>query len=157
MSGPAVLILRVLLALPLYAFLALALWMLTQDIQRTGLGVAGRIIPLIRLEIHTRKRRALYHDSSQADVTLVRDPWCDVPITDKSVSARHARLCFHDGQWWLEDLKSTTGTRLNHQRLSRPTVLTTGHEIKCGQARVVVSVTSGAVPSAILGPNHTHG
>jgi pSer/pThr/pTyr-binding forkhead associated (FHA) protein len=149
MIGPVVLILRVMLALALYAFLALALWMLSQDIKLTGLGVAGRAVPSIRLKIHTKKRRALYQDFSQAEVTLGRDPWSDVPLTDKSVSARHARLSFQQGHWWLEDLKSTTGTRLNHQRLSRSTVLTVGDEITCGQVRVVVSSTSRAVQSAM--------
>jgi pSer/pThr/pTyr-binding forkhead associated (FHA) protein len=150
MTGAAVLILRVLLALALYAFLALALWMLWQDIKRTGLAISGRIGPSIRLQIHTG-RRALYQNFAQVEVTLGRDPECDLPLADRSLSARHARLKFRRGQWWLEDLKSANGTRLNHHRLSRPTVLAVGDEIKCGRARVVVTSASQAAQSKVAG------
>lgn len=157
MSGPAVLILRALLALALYAFLALALWMLWQDIQRTGLGVSGSTVPSLRLEIHTRRRRAVYQDFAQAEVILGRDPACDVPLADRSVSERHACLRFRGGHWWLEDLRSAKGTRLNHHRLSRPTALAVGDEIECGQTRVLVNSAWPAVQTKIPGADQHHG
>lgn len=144
MTGPVVLALRVLLALALYAFLGLALWMLAQDLRQTGREIAQRAVPSLRLRLRTRNQRSVYQEFSQAEVMLGRDPWCDVLIADKSVSARHARLSFHDGQWWVEDLASTNGTRLNHERLSRPTVVTAGDEITCGRAHVIVSLASRA-------------
>jgi pSer/pThr/pTyr-binding forkhead associated (FHA) protein len=65
---------------------------------------------------------------------------CDIPLPDETVSARHARLTYHHGQWWLEDLGSTNGTHLNDELLSVPTVLTSGDEIRCGNSRLVVDL-----------------
>ena len=36
-----------------------------------------------------------------------------LPISDPSVSRRHAELTPDDGRWWLRDLESTNGTFLN--------------------------------------------
>jgi pSer/pThr/pTyr-binding forkhead associated (FHA) protein len=70
-----------------------------------------------------------------------------VPLDDKAVSALHARLSFHHGQWWAHDLGSRNGTRLNGQRLDAPTVLTTGDEIRCGAARMLVTLPAKASDS----------
>lgn len=144
MSGPIVLALRILLTLSLYAFLGWTLWIIWQDIRQTGLGVAARKIPAIRLEVRTRKRAAASRAFSQPEVTLGRDPSCDLQLDDDTVSARHARLSYHHGQWWVEDLNSTNGTRLNKEKLSIAAVLTAGDEIKCGKVRVSVNRNGGA-------------
>jgi len=142
MSGPIVLVLRVLLALALYAFLGAALWLMWQELRRTSARVGSSRVPAIRLEIRAKKRLPVVRAFSQPEIVLGRDPLSDVQIADQAVSARHALLSFHHGQWWLDDLGSTNGTRLNRDRLTGPTVLTSGDEIKCGQAHVVVSLSS---------------
>ena len=146
MSGPIVLALRVLLALALYLFLGLALWMLWQDLRRTVLKAADRKVPLIRLEIQTDHQTPRVSAFSQPQVLLGRDPACDVSLTDASVSARHALLSFHHGQWWLDDLGSSNGTLLNHEKLETATVLTAGDEIECGRVHVLVSLVGEPLP-----------
>ncbi len=140
MSGPIVLVLRILLTLGLYAFLGWTLWIIWQDIKQTGLRVVARKIPAIRLEVRTRNRAPALRSFSQAEVTLGRDPSCDLQLEDETVSVRHARLSYHHGQWWVEDLDSTNGTSLNKEKLSTAAVLMTGDEIKCGKVRVNVSL-----------------
>lgn len=144
MSGPIVLALRILLTLGLYAFLGWALWTIWQDIKQTGLRAVTRKIPTIRLEVRTRNRVAASKIFSQPEVTLGRDPSCDLQLDDETVSVRHARLSYHHGQWWVEDLDSTNGTSLNREKLSIAAVLTTGDEIKCGKARVSVRLNGDA-------------
>ena len=61
-----------------------------------------------------------------------RDTKCDVSVIDEAVSAHHARLTHHHGQWWLEDLNSTNGTFLNQEQLSTSAVVITGDHFKCG-------------------------
>ncbi len=146
MSGPVVLLLRVFLALALYAFLGLALWMLWRDLRQTARNVTARSVPAIRLEIKNRKQGVTYRAFTQPEVILGRGAGCDVPLADPSVSARHALLSFHHGQWWLDDLGSSNGTRLNHEKVSTATVLTTGDEIQCGHARVLISLTGENMP-----------
>jgi pSer/pThr/pTyr-binding forkhead associated (FHA) protein len=59
---------------------------------------------------------------------------------DEVVSAQHARLTYHHGQWWLEDLSSTNGTFLNGSKLSTPAVVITDDEFKCGNTRFTLRV-----------------
>jgi len=54
-----------------------------------------------------------------APVTFGRGTECTVPLSDEYVSTAHARLLFHDGQWYVEDLGSTNGTYLGSERLTR--------------------------------------
>jgi FHA domain-containing protein len=145
MSGPIVLGLRLLLTLALYAFLGWALWTIWQDLKRFALQASTGRIPAIRLEVRDRNRAPVSRTFSQPEITLGRDPACDIPLDEETVSARHARISFHHGQWWIEDMKSTNGTRLNKISLTTATVLTSGDEIKCGKVRMHVSLDGGAI------------
>lgn len=138
MSGPIVLLLRLLLALSLYLFLGYGLWLLWRDLSLSAVHVVERKVPAIRLEIRNAKKPMSQRAFSQPQVYLGRDPHCDVPLADPSVSARHALLSFHHGQWWLDDLGSSNGTRLNREIIQTATVLTTGDQIQCGHARILV-------------------
>jgi len=104
------------------------------------LRTTGPKIRPIRLEVYFKGQAPLSRIFSQAEVTLGRDPGCDVTIEDQAVSAHHARLSFHHGQWWLEDLASTNGTKLNNFKLTTATVLAGGDEIKCGKARININL-----------------
>lgn len=145
MSGTIVLILRILLALALYVFIGWVIWTIWQDLKRTGSRAETQKVRVLRLEVRLKKRPVIYRSFSQPEVTLGRDPVCDVPLDDEAVSARHARLSFHHGQWWIEDLVSTNGTSLNHEKLTTATVLTSGDEIRCGKARLAVNLGGEAL------------
>ncbi|MEM9176632.1 MAG: FHA domain-containing protein, partial [Myxococcota bacterium] len=49
--------------------------------------------------------------------TIGRDPNNDVVLDDDTVSSEHAAIEVRDGRYWLEDLRSTNGTRLSDRRL----------------------------------------
>lgn len=142
MSGLIALALRLLLALALYAFLAWALWTLWRDIRREADRVVSRRAPGISLAVQKAGQLTAVKYFIQPEINMGRDPACDIPVIDETVSARHARLVFHHSQWWLEDLNSTNGTRLNQTRVTTPTVLTSGDEIDLGQVRVTVNITT---------------
>ena len=147
MSGPIVLALRLGLAVCLYAFLGWGLFTLWRDLQAQGISLAGRKAPAVSLAIQLGPRETTRRVFQQIEVTLGRDPACDVPLNDDAVSARHARLAYHHGQWWAEDLGSTNGTRLNQAQLNTPTVITTGDQIECGHTALIVSIGASADPS----------
>ena len=153
MSGTIVLILRILLALTLYVFLGWVMWTIWQDLKRTGSQIATQRIRVLRLEVKLNKKPVVYRSFSQAEVTLGRDPVCDILLDDEAVSARHARLSFHHGQWWIEDLISTNGTSLNNEKLTTATVLANGDEIQCGKARLAVNL-GGENPIPKMGSAH---
>ncbi len=139
MSGTLVLVLRFLLAGALYLFLCLTLWMIWQDLRHAGFQAIRPKVPALRLEVQERGADPFYRAFSQPEVTLGRDPACELRLDDEAISARHAKLSFHQGQWWVEDLHSTNGTSLNTVKLTTATVLADGDELRCG--KVVLRVT----------------
>jgi pSer/pThr/pTyr-binding forkhead associated (FHA) protein len=63
-----------------------------------------------------------------------------VVIEDSFASLEHARLSLRTGRWWLEDLGSTNGTRLNGEPLSAPAIVATGDEIGIGRVRLRIEL-----------------
>lgn len=145
MSGPIVLALRFVTALALYGFLGWILYYLYRDIQRQSYTLANRRVPGISILIRNEGGSAALKHFAQPEITLGRDPGCDVPLLDDTVSARHAQLIYHHGQWWLEDLASTNGTLLNETVITMPTVITSGDEIRCGATRLGISLSENVI------------
>jgi hypothetical protein len=54
---------------------------------------------------------------SSDSVTIGRLADCDVVLTDKGASRKHAQLKQRNGTWTITDLGSTNGTRLNGQTI----------------------------------------
>lgn len=146
MTGTIALALRLLLTLALYAFLGWTTWVLWSDLKRAAHQAESTRIPSIRIEVRTKKRGAVSRAFSQPEIILGRDPSCDLPLDDETVSASHARLRYHHKQWWLEDLQSTNGTRLNGQKVTTATVLASGDEVRCGKAKLVILLESEVLP-----------
>ncbi len=66
-------------------------------------------------------------------VEIGRQPNCDFPIDQESVSRRHARIVWSDDSWHAIDLGSTNGTYVNDETVTdRP--LRDGDQIKIGRA-----------------------
>jgi len=63
----------------------------------------------------------------------------DIPLTDESVSRRHAEIHPEDDNWILTDLGSSNGTYLNGVRVDRPIRLKHGDQIKMGATLLVFS------------------
>lgn len=148
MSGLILLGLRILAAIALYAFLGWALYLLWQSLRRDSLAVSSRhVTPLELLVDSPEEENNLLHFTS-SDVVIGRDIDCECKLTHGTVSARHARLTFHHSQWWLDDLQSTNGTKLNGEALQTPTVVVNGDTIKCGETTVKVILKTELQPSA---------
>jgi len=140
MSGPVVLALRLLLAVCLYAFLGWVFVSLWRDIKLQGALLASRKVPPISLIITRGDFASQVRHFVQPEVIIGRDPACECPVDDESISARHTKLSFHQNHWWLEDLDSTNGTLLNQEKLVMPTVVITDDEFKCGETRFIISL-----------------
>lgn len=139
MSGPILLILRIALLLALYAFLAWALLTLWRDIKRQDEILAHQQAPPITLRPDSVEGPDSLHFRGPM-ISIGRDPICDIPLEDKTVSATHARLSYHHGHWWVEDLNSRNGTFLNNEPVSEQLVLTTGDVLRCGQVSFKVGI-----------------
>jgi signal transduction histidine kinase len=72
-----------------------------------------------------------------------------LPLTDNTVSRRHAELVPRDGEWILKDLGSSNGTYVNGLRVDNTFALKLGDQVRVGKTLLVF----GAQP----GVSRTHG
>jgi pSer/pThr/pTyr-binding forkhead associated (FHA) protein len=147
MSGPVVLALRLLLTVCLYAFLVWGLVSLWRDIKLQSALLSARLVPPVSLAIIQRGQASQLRRFIQPEVTIGRDPACECPVEDNSISARHARLSYHHNQWWLEDLGSTNGTLINQEKLTIPTVVVSGDEFRCGATLFFITMSGEILKS----------
>lgn len=66
-------------------------------------------------------------------ITLGRAEDCTLVLADDYASSHHARLVPDGDTWLLEDLSSTNGTYLASVKVSRPTLVAVGQQIKIGK------------------------
>lgn len=140
MIATVVLALRLALAIALYAFLGWAFYTLLQELRLQGNKLSAQKKLGITFFIKINDGKESSRHFSQPEVTLGRDSHCDLSVRDDTLSAHHARVLFHHGQWWLEDLNSTNGTFLNHERLTTAAVIITGDEFKCGNTNFSIRI-----------------
>ena len=69
---------------------------------------------------------------TETGLTIGRLPECDVAVSDRNVSRRHAQIRSVDGRYAVADLGSTNGTRVNGAIISGPRELRPGDEITLG-------------------------
>jgi len=103
----------------------------TRPVPRTGPGRPARRLPKELVVSDEGGRRTVPLKDS---LTVGRAATCDVVVSDTYVSNVHARIFQRDGGWWLEDLGSTNGTYMNRTRVSSPTAIGPGDEVRLGKA-----------------------
>jgi pSer/pThr/pTyr-binding forkhead associated (FHA) protein len=140
MIATIVLALRLALAITLYAFLGWAFYTVLQELRQQGNKLSSVKKPGITLYIKIEQGKESVRHFTQPELVLGRDANCDLSVMDEALSAHHARITYHHGQWWLDDLNSTNGTFLNHERLTTSAVIITGDEFRCGNTNFSIRV-----------------
>lgn len=69
----------------------------------------------------------------QAPLLIGRGPDAAIRLDDDYASTRHARIASADDQWFVEDLGSTNGTYVGSTRITQPTTLTLGTQVRIGK------------------------
>lgn len=137
MIATLLLLVRIAIALFLFAFLGWALLVLWNDFQREAKSISDRMFSPVTISIASPDgMREVQFDFPV--ILIGRDSRCDLHLDDTTVSAEHARLTYHHSQWWVEDLGSKNGTYLNHVPVINATVLKSGDELELGKATLVI-------------------
>jgi pSer/pThr/pTyr-binding forkhead associated (FHA) protein len=68
-----------------------------------------------------------------APLLIGRGSDAQIRLDDDYVSTRHARIASSGDQWFIEDLGSTNGTYIGSTRLTQPTTLTLGTQVRIGK------------------------
>ncbi len=129
----ALFVLRILIAIALYAFLGVLLWVLLRDRPSPKSIAASSRLTLLLGDEDGRTY------DIQSAAWIGRDPNCLVRADDDFASARHAQVLWRaedgpHGAWWLEDNLSRNGTFVNEQRVTR-TQLKNGDVIRVGRMK----------------------
>jgi pSer/pThr/pTyr-binding forkhead associated (FHA) protein len=69
----------------------------------------------------------------QAPLLIGRGPDAAIRLDDDYVSTRHARVASDGEQWYVEDLGSTNGTYVGTARITQPTTITLGTQVRIGK------------------------
>lgn len=146
MSSIILLLIRFAMAVALYVFLGWAIYTLWRDINRQSELIAQRQIPKLTLSFQVEGE--VFSQGFQVpELVIGREKICDLILDEKTVSAEHARLSYHHGNWWVMDLDSRNGTYLNDEMLSTQIVLTSGDEIQLGQVILRVDIAGNDAAS----------
>ena len=143
MSGPFLLALRIGMTLSLYFFMGWAFLHLWQNFKIESELLATRKTPPITLIFNDHNNISKTMHFRSPEITLGRDPHSEIYLENDTVSAHHARLSYHHGQWWLEDLNSKNGTMLNDEDVKTPTIIIGNDKIQCGNVPLTVHLAMG--------------
>jgi hypothetical protein len=68
-----------------------------------------------------------------APILIGRGTDAAIRLDDDYVSTRHARIAASGDQWFVEDLGSTNGTYIGSVRITQPTTITLGTQVRIGK------------------------
>jgi len=136
----ALLLIRILLVVLLYAFLGLIVVLLWRDVRsaaRRETASAGRPRParLVLLD-HVDGMRDGDAFALKPFTSIGRAPSNTIELPDSYCSAEHALVVWRNNQWWLEDRDSRNGTMLNDAPVDVPAVVGAGDVIRMGRVRL---------------------
>jgi pSer/pThr/pTyr-binding forkhead associated (FHA) protein len=139
--------LRLLLVAGLYAFLLAIALVLARGLWPRPAAAAAvpQVSRRIRLLVVDAQGATLKGSYDVEDRAVIgRDPACGVHLPPMYVSARHARLSFDNGQWWLEDLGSRNKTFVDGDEApaGRPVPVSPGQEITIAGIRLHIQDNS---------------
>jgi len=72
-------------------------------------------------------------DLAKAPILIGRGADAAIRLDDDYVSTRHARIAASGDQWFVEDLGSTNGTYIGSVRISQPTTISLGTQVRVGK------------------------
>jgi hypothetical protein len=134
----ALFLLRLALAVLLYAFLGGIFYLLWLDLRRamtaaqTRERARGRLV-LIACDLPSPQVGETF--PLLPITSMGRASTNTISLPDETASLEHALITQRNGKWWLEDLESRNGTTLNGQAVTMPTVISAGDLIGLGRAQ----------------------
>jgi pSer/pThr/pTyr-binding forkhead associated (FHA) protein len=138
LSATILLVLRVVMAIALYAFLGWSVMILWRDLKNQTQTLSQQKVPALQVSMANGNSQREELRFTSPDIVIGRHPSCEWVIANDTVSSRHARMVYHHDQWWLEDLNSRNGTFLNGAVLDAPAVLADQDQVRCGQVNFSV-------------------
>ncbi|MFZ2653922.1 MAG: FHA domain-containing protein, partial [Victivallales bacterium] len=90
------------------------------------------------------KNRGASYELTPPGVSIGRESDNDVILDSEASSRYHAKLELKDGEWFVKDLGSTNGTKLNDLKITEDTRLHEGDKISIGKEFLLFGKTADA-------------
>src|ERR1700757_1434035 len=74
----------------------------------------------------------------EKECVLGRQRGCGVVVNDDKASRQHARVFAVDGEWWIEDLESANGTKVNGKAVEKRQRIHSGDIIGIGRSEITL-------------------
>jgi len=94
-----------------------------------------QIVP-ITLNVDNGPRKGSFFNVSKPS-RIGRAPDNDIPLNDNTVSSYHAEIFLKDNQFYIKDMDSTNGTKVNGERVSEAP-LVTGTKLIMGETELTI-------------------
>ena len=138
---PAVvlLLLRLISAVILLAFLALTVWLISRDTRMTSELLLAQGENRIRLRVIACESAAELVGMQYAlgpVTSMGRDIGNTIVLNDDYASSKHALITRRGEMWWLEDLGSRNGMLLNDLPLEEAAVVSSGDVVTIGGTKL---------------------
>lgn len=79
---------------------------------------------------------------------------CDLVLTERGVSREHCKIEFLDEEWFLEDLRSTNGVKLNGSKIDGKAKLPIFCLLEVGVVQLEIAISAPDQKTELLGSNH---
>lgn len=139
-----ILILRIAIALALYAFLGTLLYYAWQDTRAIAPDHRVKTPRLSgKLIVEASEIESIPHGQIfilERNTSIGRGPTNNIILEDAVVSTRHASITYRKNQWWLTDHQSRNGTTLNDLPITEAVVLSSGDIIAIGHIKLRVQL-----------------
>lgn len=89
------------------------------------------------LQVYQSKQQIARHTVAKERFIIGRSKRCNLPVDEDLVSREHAAIIPADGGYWIEDLGSRNGTRVNGNKIARRQRLQTGDSVAIGSIEIL--------------------
>lgn len=89
-----------------------------------------------KLIVKAGKLKRKFFTITEEPMVLGRSIDADITITDTRASRKHAQIYFEDGNYYIKDLGSANGVRINEEKISGKHLLSTQDVIRIGHTKL---------------------
>lgn len=89
------------------------------------------------LEVYQSKQKIAAHPLGNERFVVGRSKKCGLTVDEDQVSREHATILRENGAYWIEDLGSRNGTKVNGQKLAKRQRLQSGDAIVVGSVEMI--------------------
>ncbi len=100
----------------------------------------------MKLALAAADGQLVEHEVTRDTYVIGRSSRADLTIADRSMSREHARFFSQGEDWFVEDLGSHNGTRVNRDLLAGPKRLRHGDVVMAGDCTLIVALGGRPVP-----------